>query len=308
MSLRFLILAVGLSLSGCATFQGGMPNLPFNTEEELGIVKDQLKTAASVQTYYDAPSVETRNKFIASRLVITNIEYLKFIKQLSADEAQIHAAADILVLSLDVASTAFTPVKTKTILSGLSSITGGARLSIDKNAFLEKTMSALVSAMNAQRKDVLKRIIKGTAIDLNGYTFEQALSDINDYYLAGTFHGALTSIQRDASVKEDKADAEIRTFMTSRDAKFVDSSVQTRVDSLLSEVDKLPDASLFGLVKAPPVTDPFAEKVVAATDPGNLRNTDRKAAITALKMRIVLSKRDEDSLSAWDAAIRALIK
>ncbi len=301
-------LSCTLLLGGCVAFQGGMPNLPFNVEEELGIVKSQLKSSASVKTYYDAPSIETRNKFIASRLVITNIEYLKYIKALSAEESQIHSAADILVLSLDIAATAFSPVNTKTVLTALSSVTGGSRLALDNNAFYEKTMSALIAAMNAQRKEVLQRIIKGTVTDLNGYTFEQALSDINDYYLAGTLQGALVSIQRDAGTKEVNADAAIKVFMAARDTKFVDIAVQSRVDKLLGDVDKLADSALFGLIKAPPVTDPFVESVVAARDPQNLRDKDRAAATSILKMRIVLSRRDENSLAAWEAAVKSVAK
>lgn len=305
---RIFATIIFLGVSGCATFQGGMPNLPFNTEEELGIVKTELKDAASVKAYYAAPSVETRNKFIASRLIITNIEYLKYIKSLSAEESQIHSATDILVFSLDVLSTAATGINAKTALSAISSIAGGSRLAIDKNAYHDKTMSALISAMNAQRKDVLKRLLQGAAMDLNGYTFESALSDMSDYYLAGTLNGALSSIQHDAVVKEGKADGEIRSFMAKRDSKFVDSVSQARVSSLLSDVGKLSEAALFALVKNPPVTNQFTDSVIAARDPKSLRLTDQAAALSMLKARIVLSDRDENSLRAWEAAIVSMPK
>jgi hypothetical protein len=303
---RLLSISAVVLIAGCATFQGGMPDLPFNTEEELGIVKTNLKDAASVNAYYTSPSVESRNKFIASRLVITNIEYLKYIKNLSAEESQIHSAADILVLSLDVAATAFSPATTKTILSSVSSITGGTKLAIDKNAYAGKTMSALISAMNAQRKEVLKRIVVGSAMSLNGYPFEQALSDINDYYLAGTINGALSSIQRDAAVKEANADSAITIAMGRRDSNFVDASVQARVDKMLGAVDKLTDQQLFDLVSSPPVTSAEIAKAVAARDPGNLRTSNREAAIKTIKMMIVLSNRDDKSLSAWEAAVKSL--
>jgi hypothetical protein len=37
------------------------------------------------------------------------------------------------------------------------------------------------------------------------YPLERALSDLNDYYFAGTFIGALQAIQKDAGVKETRA-------------------------------------------------------------------------------------------------------
>jgi len=285
-----------------------MPNLPFNTEDDLGIVRERLKSYASVKTYYDSPSVWKRNKFIASRLVITNIEYLRFIKNLSAEESQIHAASDILILSLDIVSRAVSPAATKTILSGISSITGGSRLAIDKNAYKEKTMTALVSVMNAQRKEVLNRILKGTGLDLNRYPFEQALSDINEYYLAGTINGAMSTIQQESAAKELKNETEIRTFMENRSVAFADVEVQSRVDALLDKIDYLEVSELYSLNTSPPVTDPYTEKVVSARDPHNRRVHYREDAISILKMRIILSKRDTESLMAWEAAIASSIK
>lgn len=292
-------------LSGCTTFHGGMPNLPFDPDADLGIVKDNLQQSISVNTYYSNPSTESRNKFISTRLVITNIEYLRFIKELSAEEAQIHSASDILVLSLDIASAAFTPVNTKTILSSLSSVVGGARLSIDKNIFAEKTMSILISAMNAQRKEVLKRIIEGISRDLNGYTFEQAITDLNDYYIAGSINGALSSIQKDAATKEAAADKAISIMMTARSAGFVDANLQAKVDKLLDNIDQLSDAQARSLAKNPPVRDSSADAVSTARDPNGLRFKSRNAAIADLKMRAVLSRRDETSLAAWEAAVIA---
>lgn len=306
--LRSAIWILVTFLSGCAGLQGGMPNVPFNVEQELGIVSAQLRESASVKIFYDAPSYESRNKFIASRLVITNIEYLKFIKSLSAEETQIHSATDMLVLTLDVVSAAVIPVNTKSILSGLSAIAGGVRLSIDKNVYYEKTMSALISSMNAQRKEVLSKLLSGATRTLKGYPFEQALSDINDYYLAGTIQGALAAIQSAAAVKEVAADAQIQKLTKDRDPGFVEETAQGRVDILLGAVDKLSDAALFELVKAPPVSDAFVDNAVAARDPKNLRLTDPKAAAAILKMRIVLSERDENSLTLWKAAVKSLGK
>jgi hypothetical protein len=303
-----LLVSAVLSLSACATFQGGMPNLPFNVEEDLGIVRSELSNAASVKTFYANPSEQSRNKFIASRLVITNIEYLKYIKSMSAESAQVHSATDILVLTLDIAATAFSAASTKTVLTALSSTAGGVRLAIDKNAYFEKTMSALIASMNAQRKEILTRIIRGTGMDLNGYPFEQAYADINDYYLAGTLQGALSSIQTEAGNKEAKASSELQVEMRKRDKGFVSQAAQERVDKLLGELDKLDDAAVFSLAKAPPVKSPDVDKVIALRDPQNLRLKDRAAALSVLKMQVSLSQRDEPSLSAWEAAVKSLSK
>jgi hypothetical protein len=292
-----------ITLTGCATLSGGMPNPPFDVEKDLGELKSALQQSMSVKAYYEKPSVESRNKFVSSRLVIINIEYLKYIKSLSAEESQIHAATDILILSLDIASTALTPVSTKTVLSALSAAIGGVRLSIDDNFYYQKTVPVLIAAMNAERKSIMLKVIQGMAKNLNGYPFEQALSDVNEYYLAGTIPGALNAIQKDSGAKENDADEKIQTFLKNRDPSFLDEVVQSRIDKLLDSVETLNEQTLFDLNKNPPVAEAWIEAVVNSRDPNKKRYNDRKSAAMILKMRIVLSRRDDDAIQAWEAAI-----
>jgi hypothetical protein len=306
---RAAVICCCLFAAGCASFQGGMPNLPFNLDEELGYAKENLKRQASVETYYKSPSAETRNEYLSTRVVIINIEYLKYIKTLSAEESQIHSATDILQLTLELAAAGFNPAATKTVLTSLAALTGGVRLSIDKNAYFQKTMSALISAMNAQRKEVLLRIIKGSSTNLAGYPFHQAMSDINDYYLAGTIPGALSSIQKDSGTKEDNANRKINLINITRSAAFLDPSRQARIDSLLSEVDKLPAEALFALNGAPPERNDNADRAVAGVDIQNTRQRDKAMAARMLKMRIALAPRDdEDALASWEAAVKSFAK
>lgn len=295
-----------LALTGCANMSGGMPSVPFDAEADLGIAMTELKAQSSIKTYYTTPSITTRNQFISTRLVLTNIAYIKFIKEMSAEETQLHSAADLLVISLDVAAAAANPVNAKTIMSGLSSIIGGSRLALDKNTFHEKTMSALIASMNAQRKEVLSRILAGTSSGLEAYGIEQAVGDLNDYYLAGTFQGALNAIQKDAGSKEIRADEKISDLTVKRDKLFVSASTQSRVDKLLDAIKKLPPAAALTLSKAPPVSDAFTEKTVTATDSGGQRLSDAGVASQIVKMRVVLGQRDEKSLDAWEAAVKSV--
>lgn len=299
-------LSLTIALTGCANMSGGMPAVPFDAETDFGIAISELKAQASIKTYYDDPSLQNRNKFISTRMVLTNIAYIKFIKEMSAEETQLHSAADLLVVSLDVAAAAASPVNAKTIMSGLSSIIGGSRLALDKNTFHEKTMSALIASMNAQRKEVLTRILQGSASGVEAYAIEQALADLNDYYLAGTIPGALNAIQKDAGSKEVKADEKISQLTIQRDAMFVNGTTQFRVGNLLESAKKLPPSDAISLNKSPPTTDASIESIVALRDPSGKRMTDGSIATELLKMRIVLGQRDEKSLTAWEAAIKAI--
>ena len=67
--------------------------------------------------------------------------------------------------------------------------------------------------MNAQRKTILARILDGMRKSLEDYPFEQALADIYEYYQAGTFMGAIITIEAESGVKEKAADDEIKKIM-----------------------------------------------------------------------------------------------
>ena len=306
MKFKPYLLLYAFSLCGCSSFGGGMPDLPYNIKEDLGVAKEQLSSYASIKLFYDDPKEINRNKYISAKLLTINYAYLEFIKGLTSEEAVIHSASEILILALDIGATAYTVTTTKTILSGISSIIGGARLSIDKNAYYEKSMTALVSGMNANRKEILVRILDGMGKSLDSYPIEQAVSDINDYYQAGTIMSAISTLQKESGAKEEKADEAIGEIMLKRDKGFVNATNQAQIDSMLNEVDKLTDDSAKSLVTAPPITDPTVSSLVQARDPNNLRLTDASVAKQILKMQIVYWDRNDTNLKLWKAAIASL--
>ena len=283
-----------------------MPNIPFDLERDLGVAKSQLSTYASVKTFYDDQREINRNKYISAKLITINYAYLDFVKGLTSEEAIIHSASEMLILALDIGATGSTVTTTKTILSGVSSFIGGARLSIDKNAYYQKSMAALVAGMNANRKEILVRLLDGMGKSLDAYPFEQALSDINDYYHAGTITAAISSLQKASGLKEQNADKAISDILIKRDKGFVDVTKQAQVDSMLDDVDKLTDESILSLASAPPIMEPALNDLVKARDPLSLRLTDAVAAKQVLKMQIVYWDRSDANLNLWRAAIAAL--
>ena len=91
--------------------------------------------------------------------------------------------------------------------------------------------------MNAQRKVVLERILKGMMNTLEDYSFEQALADIYEYYQAGTFMGAVMAIQADSGAKEKEADQEIKKLVPLTQGQIEDKKTLTKAIGTLSESD-----------------------------------------------------------------------
>jgi len=169
---------------------------------------------------------ELRNQFISQRLTLINIQYIKFIRRFAVDKAQLDTAADMLVIGLDLAGTLVGGAATKAIFAAISGGTSASRTSINKNFFHEKTVPVLVTAMNAERKEALIPIFVGIGKSIDEYPFARALADLHLYYQAGTFIGALQSIQKDAGVKEGKAAHRLAEF---RETAFTDDVFAKRI-------------------------------------------------------------------------------
>lgn len=200
-----------LMLGACATIRhGGAPEPSFDTATDLAQLEAHFANATSIEDFYTSPSQEARNRFIDGRLVMMNIRYIEFLRGLTSDKQVFDSAAEMLVLSLNIASTGFSSASTKTILSGLAAGMAGSKDIVDKNFFFEKTVPALITSMDAERKRVLVRILTGREKELNQYTMTHALTDLYEYYHAGTLFGAINTIQAEASVKSDRQDRAIR--------------------------------------------------------------------------------------------------
>ena len=203
-------------LCGCQTIRnGGAPETSFNIDKDLATLATHFSEGDSIDKFYAVATnsasspqaiVNARNEFIAGRLVMMNIRYVQFVRKTTSEKQFLDTACDILALSLNLAGTSVGSAQAKTILAAIAAGVTGSKVVVDKNFYYEKTIPALMAAMNAQRKQALIPIIQGVATtNIAEYPFEQAISDLQSYYFAGTFLGAIQAIQTDAGVKETAA-------------------------------------------------------------------------------------------------------
>jgi hypothetical protein len=212
------LLLIPLLIVGCKTHRyAGGPPPAYDVDKDIKQLEKVFTQSTSISNYYSSAASQTepeRNKFITGRLVLINLNYFKWLRNVTADKQLLDSASDILVMSLNLAGTAVGSTQAKTILAAVSAGVAGSKTVVDKYYFYEKTVPALAAAMNAQRKQVLINIVKGLDLDLKAYPFEQAIADLNDYYQAGTFQGAITTIQADAGAKEAAATTAINFLRT----------------------------------------------------------------------------------------------
>jgi hypothetical protein len=93
---------------------------------------------------------------------------------------------DLTQLGLALAATVTKGKETKTILSAVIAATAGAKLSVDKNYYREKTSEVLISSMRSARLEKDTAIVgKLSSLQADRYPLEEALCDLVDLYYAG---------------------------------------------------------------------------------------------------------------------------
>lgn len=285
---RFAVLFVSaLALAGCgAITKPGAPDQSFDIDQDIQDLEDEFKNKnVTVTGFYADATANNRNRFISGRLTLINIQYIKFIRRFAVEKAQLDSAIDITTIGVGLAVTLVGGESVKAILGAVSTGLTGTKVIIDKNFFQEKTVPVLITAMNAERKEALVPILRGSRETLKVYSFEQALSDLHIYYQAGTFLGALQSIQKDSGVKEEIADDEIKALVVG----IVSEELQARRELAAAFVKTLDQANLDSLAETLGVStgDPALGAILRAIAGAQ---TDATFNVIARKLKILFNR------------------
>jgi len=82
----------------------------------------------------------------------------------------------------------------------------GTRAAYEKEILAEKTLTAIHTAMRANRMKIAVRILSGLQKDVDAYPLPVALSDLDAYYNAGTILGALIGITETVGAEVQRAE------------------------------------------------------------------------------------------------------
>lgn len=214
-----VILLCAFALTGCATVRGA-PGRPCESTRTL----EQLDSyyAKALLDYYrpGANKIDVRNYFIETRLGIIDAQYLVFKQDLYEEGVSSSFMTDVATLGLNAAGTLTPAASTKSILAAVSGGLIGTRASAEKNFYFERTMAALLSQMEALRKTVRLRIMKGMAMSPDAYPLSQAKTDLTEYYSAGTIAGAIVGMTKAAQEADTDATDNIDDRLSAREIKL----------------------------------------------------------------------------------------
>lgn len=208
---KYIIALLVLLTSGCGHFAAtrGFPVPSLDVETRLEQM-DIYRRDTLIKQYNNANNAaerqRIRNDLINGRITLIDIHFNEFLQHLHEEGIGLNVFADAIAIGLGAAG-ALASGGTSQILSAATAAVIGTKESVDKNAFFDQTMPALMTKMIAQRKSVLVHIRDGLFNKTDAqYPLAQGLAELEEYYYAGTIPGAITGVVQSAG--EEAAEAE----------------------------------------------------------------------------------------------------
>jgi hypothetical protein len=195
---RALSVLCVVPLAGCANI-GGRPALYQNTQDVIKVDKPYL--SADVRNNAAANTKDYRDRVIYARLEVIELNYDSFESNLMSVTSSTSLAADLSVLVLNGLGATTGSSAAKAAFAAASAGVVGAKGAINTDIFYQKTIPALIAQMRADRAKALLVIALNQKKTIEEYSLQQALTDINAVYVAGTLPSALTSITSQAGTQ-----------------------------------------------------------------------------------------------------------
>jgi len=208
-----------LALAGCASFNGQPePVVSVSTADSL-LGKYPID---QVWTQYEAAQGDKqriyRNAVIYAYLQAIDARYAAFRQKLSSEHKGTDLAFDGLLLGAGAIGSLVASAANEAAVGTTALV--GARASVDKNLYFEKTLPALLSTMDAERFRVAAAIQGKLSHDTGQYPLGAALADLQAYQLAGSVDFAVN--QMNSTAATDRAEAKLefdRSFRFACDPK-----------------------------------------------------------------------------------------
>jgi hypothetical protein len=201
----YLLLSVVVFATGCPKYK---PTLNLDKDANTFVNKlntfiskkhDEYKSALKTNTPDDAK--RARNEAIESVLPYIDSAYMDFITDLQAGRDRTNFIADLVELGGSAAVGIVNGQRPLQIIGvALTAIRGGRR-SADLNFYKEQSTPVLINKMDGNRAKVRATILTREKDGADLYSFGAAISDVVEYYNAGTLVRAFTELQKDTAVQ-----------------------------------------------------------------------------------------------------------
>jgi hypothetical protein len=226
---RTIAFLMCFALGGCASEQGDTLKLVSRANAarlRIDYGSESQLTAAIRLAEVDKVK---RNGLLNDLILIVDLNYYEWEKRLYHKKAGFDLGTDAVLLGLGGATALSATTELANILGQISTGITGLKSSVDSDLLQKNSVPAMVSKMRAGRATQLAKMQAAmTKTDSNGhplgpsdvskYSIQQGLIDLDSYYVAGTFVGALQDITAKAAVEKQAADQTIQELKPSSSA------------------------------------------------------------------------------------------
>jgi hypothetical protein len=262
--------------------------------------RDKSGTVTSVESLSSAYSTAKarRNKIINDLLFLINDYYSAYELSWYATAVGHGFLSDITTLGLDTAATATGTATVKTMLTAISTGVGGQKIAVQRDFFQNQNIALIIKNMRAGRGEVLSKIRSQTSKDVDEYSLEDALLDLQEYFLAGTVIGgiqhaddtaALQKIVADEAAAQGERVSKLTTARTSQTTEETATSIKREKSKLFEKLRT---------VSSPEVADAAAALGISTTESGQQLSDSQLRARLRLKIASGASLSELESIRA----------
>ncbi len=292
--LLFATAALFLS-SGCGTFRDSpKPSYSVNVKETRNAIEDAR------QRYHATDGNmllqrQARNKYITERLRLLDHDFARHVTRLSSNDRAFSTLSTLTILGTGAAGGVVSEGASQ-LLSASSAGVAGAQDVWGEKVLLERTSSALVNEMRANRDEVKAKIFvslpKNTAI----YPIAQADAHLEELANAARLSAGAAALDEQSAQRATTASEGLNAVIATVDALDV-----TSMEEITSSLALLPDAQLSQLVE---LVGLYTPRQISTYFPAGKTSLDELTTDEFRRLYINLVLMSSSSqLSAWSAKI-----
>lgn len=260
-----IFLAAAL-LSGCQTLYGvptGAIKAPtISTSERFNLPSD----CTGKSTFNYPYNEQQRNAWIDVTMGCITDNYNIFITELKRNEVVWGISTGILNLVFGVASSLTPSAGVKANYAAASLLVTGTNEVIDKEAFAERTVDALIAAMNANRSKAVVPIIRGMSAGVEDYPIALAQDHLYAFQRAGSLMEGLQFVTAQAQGAIEKSNYDLKGIPENKAIVAAELSQRGCLTAVLQGITQADQPKLFAAYRAlnPGATNPATVGELAA--------------------------------------------
>lgn len=166
------------------------------------------------ETYADPQTSEADRLKARNRIAYTFLTLIKHYHEATTDDvyeltAAISTGFDLFSMAMGGLGAATGTSSDKALYSALAAFGVGARGSLSRNILAEQTTQAILQQMDAMRLEQEAKLRRNLKLDDTAYPLHAALTDLYDYYTAGSVKDAVAELARSAQQAKDRAKSQL---------------------------------------------------------------------------------------------------